>query len=87
MQRNSIPVGVSSPRYGVTHKRVGVFWNSEVKDVSRTKRAYTRVNRFCWYYCISNCAKTTADWMEQNGKGQLNVNILVPVPVHGSTEQ
>ena len=25
--------------------------------------------------------------MEQNGKGQLNVNILVPVPVHGSNSR
>ena len=29
----------------------------------------------------------TADWMEQNGKGQLKVNILVPVPVHGSNSR
>ena len=35
--KNSIPVGVSRPRYGVIHKSVGVFRNSELNDVSRTK--------------------------------------------------
>ena len=35
--KSSIPVGVSSPIYGVTHKRVGVFLNSELNDVSSAK--------------------------------------------------
>ena len=32
--KNSMPVGVSSPKYGVTHKRVGVFQNNPLTDVS-----------------------------------------------------
>ena len=39
--KNSIPVGVSKPRYGVSHKRVGVSRNSELNDVSRTEEKKT----------------------------------------------
>ena len=37
VHKNSMPVGVSKPRYGVTHNRVGVVRNSELNDVSSAK--------------------------------------------------
>lgn len=47
--KNSIPVGVSKPRYGVIHKSVGVIRNSELNDVSRTKQKQPITTQ------ISNC--------------------------------
>ena len=44
--KNSMPVGVSSPKYGVTHKRVGVFQNNPLTDVSS---AMKRNDQYYWW--------------------------------------
>ena len=41
-----MPVGVSSPKYGVTHKRVGVFQNNPLTDVSS---AIKRNDQYSWW--------------------------------------
>ena len=41
-----MPVGVSSPKYGVIHKRVGVFQNNPLTDVSS---AIKRNDQYSWW--------------------------------------
>lgn len=52
--KSSIPVGVSKPKYGVIHKSVGVFWNNELNDVSRTEEKQHLKSQTSLFYVLEN---------------------------------
>ena len=58
--KNSMPVGVSSPKYGVIHKRVGVFQNNPLTDVSSAIKRNDQYS--CWENYFGNEIAKKLTW-------------------------